>query len=210
MPITADELKKALAPITEIEKTERVDLDPLKVAKALVAETTSFVSADDPMSKLDAICDRVDGIDTLLEKAEEDDGGIFVSVLPTNEIAKEFSIVKTDPKPAPAAPPPVTEKGKEGTGGVAEAGATSEGDKAQGGAKAAPEGGKTETEKGDGLSDDVEWANDLAPAKPPTTRSERLTKDERPVPARRGASATMAKYEKARDRAMGRSERCTE
>ena len=35
----------------------------------------------------------------------------------------------------------------------------------------------------------------------------RLTKAERPVPARSGARATVSKYDRARERAMGRGER---
>lgn len=194
MTVDVEELRKALAPITNIEKTERVEVDVLKVAKALVDETTTLASAEDPMAGLDALCERVEKIGDLLDKAEEDDkGAIFVQAVPEG-VAKEFAKDKAcapgkKPKKAEDAPAD-TKKDDETEAGEGDAQAT-------------------ETQKDeDGLSDDIAWERDLAPAKPPTTLKERLTKAERPVPARRGAPDRMRKWEEARDRAMGRGDRC--
>ena len=64
--------------------------------------------------------------------------------------------------------------------------------------------GSVETRKFDELDTDP-WSNDMSPARPPTLRSERMTKSEFPVGgASRSGNSRKEKYQKARARAMAR------
>lgn len=63
---------------------------------------------------------------------------------------------------------------------------------------------KTKKSEDDDLSDDIQWEKDLAPEVPPTSYAARLTKSERPVPARKGALKIASKQAEAREKALER------
>ncbi len=212
MTITAEELKKAFAPITSIEKNEPVELDLHKVATALITETNEFVSSDDPMANLDSICKRVDEIDTLLSKASsEEDGTVMVSS--ADEIAKDFAPEDTEKakkKVNPFAPGGdlAGDKNDEEMKGKKKSGDKEKAKKSEESGEDTDSGTKTETEKAD---DEVTWEDDLSPKEMPLSRKARMTKSERPIPARRGGRAALTKYERARERALnGGEDRSTE
>lgn len=193
MPITAEQLA-ALSPFTKVQKkTEgKTVVDLLKVAEALVAATATLVNGEgEPTEKVDAYGERIDEIEAVLEKAVEDEDGNVYLEDATDEVAKaveEFS-------------PDEGSDDDEGAGG----GSVTKVSKSAGAAE--------DVVLSKGLSDDEieaeledgEWPTDMSPKDAPIMRNARLTKGERPVPARPGARGRVKKrYADARDEAFGR------
>lgn len=184
MTITAELLKTAAASFTEINKNDDEPkakvIDLAKVTDAVIKATAALQEAtDDPDAAVEALTKRLEDLTALLEKAVEAEDGT-VTVTPDTEevtkLAEEFEVEEADDGSA---------DGGEGDigGGVS-----------------------TTTVKGDGEEeDDSDWPLDMAPEKPPLLKSARLTKGERPIPARPGARARVKKrYGEARDQAFGR------
>ena len=234
MAITREQLA-ALSPIADLKKRESTEVDLAKVATTLVDEIDATLVAEDPDAAVGALEKRLDEIGGMLDMATElEDGTVVVSAAPgESEIAKEFKADEAEDadkakgKGMGKKPPFGKEdmedeesaKGKTKKDGEGEDGEGEESDDADAEAgKKDGEGEESDGEDGEGeetdteksLSDDIEWERDLAPAKPPIRRAERLTKGEVPVPARKGARQHVAdKYTRARDRAMGRGKRAT-
>jgi len=197
MTITADAFSQLRKTFTA-PAAEQSGVDLLKVATKLSTDASAVFGDADPMSKLDELGKSVDAIDALLSKAVEDkDGNVFIS----GKVDEQFAVDKAIPpqflKPKPGEKKP---KGKDGDKGKGDDAGTAKGD----------DGGEnTDTAKGEDLSDDVSWEHDLAPKNGPVSRSARMTKGERPIPARRNARVRTEKHERARDRAFGRGEQRT-
>jgi len=199
MTITADELKKAFAPITTIEKSEPAEVDLEKVATTLITEAKDFVSSEDPMANLDGICKRVDEFENMLDDATESEDGT-VLVKGSNKLAKDFAPDQVD-----KAETVVEDK-------------TETDDSGETGETTSDDAGKTETDKTDDSGETTEtekgaedeWTQDMAPKDIGVKRHARLTKSEQPVPARRGAHGKMEKLQRARERARnGGADRVT-
>ena len=182
MTITAEDLK-AFAPFASVEKQQAVSVDMSKVASTLVSEAALMVTGEgDPAERVATLTSRVDLISSMLEKAIEDKDG-KVTVTGDEAIAKiaaEFAaetVKVVDPTATPAKPDDVAP---------------------------APDPVKPDDVAKSG--EEIEWPRDLSPKTPPTLRSERMTKGQRPVPARKGAGASVEqKYNDKRERAMGRT-----
>jgi len=188
MTITAEDLAK-LSPLAKKVKrtTKKTAVDLLKVADVVIKASDALVSGEgDVAEKIEAFNECIDGIGDLLEKAfEGEDGTVYVDGS-DEDVAKAL-------------------------GGFSSENPGDEGD----------EGGATTVNKSlEGLSDedladeleDGGWPEDLSPKTSATImKNARLTKGERPVPARPGARGRVQKrYASARDTAFGRdaSDRC--
>lgn len=183
MAFTAEELRKALSLATVVtEKSEtKVEIDFEKVCVSLLGDMSEISKSDgDPSEALADLSEKLDSLDDLIGKCSEtDEGKIMVS--PNLEVAKGYLVEGIKTKKAKV------EKNDD-TG---------------------EEEGEVEKNDTDlDLSDEIDWDHDLSPSTPPTLRSERFTKRERPMVSRRasgGRRDQMEKYDRARERAMGRS-----
>lgn len=104
---TLAELKKGIAPLkkakTETKKQVRVEIDLEKAAIALRDEPVDGIEKADENADADelakSLTGRISQIQTLLEKAEEDeDGNVFVVVDEDDALAKEFAFDKKPKK----------------------------------------------------------------------------------------------------------------
>jgi hypothetical protein len=183
MTITSEQLKKAFAPITQIAKAEPpVAVDLEKIATLVITEASEFANAEDPIGKLDALYSRVDKIDAMLEGATVDErGNVLVKA---SDLATAFTTSK--PKQAETAKEETT-TAKEETSPEVETDASTQ-----------------KASDSNDLSNDISWENDLSPTHPPVLKSERMTKDERVVPAQQGGRASTHKAADAREKALAR------
>lgn len=98
---TLAELKEGFAPLakkkTETEKKVRFEIDLEKTAKALLNEPVDAIEKADDNTDADdlakSLTGRIEQIESLLEKAVEDDNGrVFVTVDADDPVAKEFAL----------------------------------------------------------------------------------------------------------------------
>lgn len=195
MAIDAKILKGAFAPFAQVKKRGTVEVDLGKVAAAVLDATSSIAKADDPEAALALLEKGVADIDTFLGTCEATDDGV---VAPGGEVAESFAKGKSWDGP----PPWLKKPGKKPEGEEEDEEKGKKKKAASSTAKGEGEGAE-EVAKAEG---DDEWPVDLSPRKGPVMRSERLTKGERPIPARSGSHRTNDKYQRARDRAMGRGD----
>jgi len=215
MTITNDQIKKAFAPIANITKAEPVKLDLEGVATSLITKTADFANADNPLAELDGLEDVVNKVDHMLGHAVESEDGVSFLVSGDSlacATAKSLSPKASETQTASSAaaidkgseeePAETSQAEKDKATEVDKLNHTDDEGKTKGKKKK-----KKKTEKNDDemdLRDDISWEKDLAPSHPPTLKSERQTKDERVVPARKGGRDSTQKAKTAREKAMAR------
>jgi len=212
MTITSDTIKKAFAPITQVKTTEPVGVDLEKVTKAFSDEIATFADSEDPMAGIDALEATVVKFEQMLDAATTGEDGSVVVTGKSTEFAKGFAPDAPEPKAEVTAEPNpgLTIQAKSDEEKAAdqkkadEEKAKAEKAKAEETAKEADAEETAKADDAEDLSDDITWEKDLAPSQTPTMRSERMTKGERIIPARKGGRSATKKAADAREKALAR------